>query len=75
MTFETGKVYHDAIGRRWWVLCRDHIKDADVLTVARYFFGGPNKYAHAVIDEDDDGKATVLLDNGFTTIYDDEVKE
>ena len=75
MTFVKGKAYHDATGRVWHVLCRNTLFDGTtVLTVARWMVGGPNIYAHAVVD--DEIRATVLLDDGFTTIYsDDEVKE
>lgn len=75
MTFVKGKAYYDAIGRVWHVLCKNTLLDGTtVLTVARWMVGGPNIYAHAV--EDDEIRATVLLDDGFTTIYsDDEVIE
>lgn len=74
MTFETGKKYRDVIGRKWWVLCSRNVDGNTVLALGRYFVGGPNKYAIGVVE--DDGKtATVLIEGGFTTIFDEEEKE
>ena len=72
MTFETGKKYKDVMGRIWRPMLITKIKgNVTVMTVVRYFVGGSNVYAHAI--DEGDGTATVLLDDGFTTIYDEVV--
>lgn len=77
MTFEMGKKYRDAVGRMWRVkkiLMNELDGSTRLMNVVRYFIGGPSVYTYAV--DNRDGTATVLLDDGFTTIYEDEeVKE
>lgn len=71
MTFEKEKKYRDAVGRIWCVMLMNELGGGTrIMTVVRYFIGGPSVYAHAV--DNKDGTATVLLDDGFTTIYEDE---
>lgn len=70
MTFEKDGIYRDANGDSWRVLAKNTIKDGTtLLIVAQYIIPGPNRFAQAIVE--DDGKtATVLLDEGFTTLYD-----
>lgn len=77
MTFEKGKTYPSAIkGRNYRVTMKFRVQDTDCLLVhlshIGVMFGMTSQYYPAMIEPD--GKtATVLLDDGFTTIYDDEV--
>ena len=79
MTFEVNKSYPSAVrGRRYYVTMKFRVQDTDCLLVYRdspcVMFGRTSNYYPAMIEPD--GKtATVLLNEGFTTIYDDEVKE
>ena len=79
MTFEVGKVYPSAVeGRKYRVSMRFRVQDTDCLLVHRdspgILFGRTSLYYPAMI-EDDGKRATVLLKNGFTTIYDEEEEE
>jgi len=72
--FKAGKTYPSAVkGRRFGVKSIHQVKDSVCMVV--YFitdslmFGRTSLYYLAVVDEDDDTRATVLLDDGFTTIY------
>ena len=75
MTFENGKIYPSAVkGRRFCVTMKFRVQDTDCLLV--YYvtpyalFGRTSHYYPAIIEPD--GKtASVLLDEGFTTIYDE----
>lgn len=69
MTFDKDRGYRDAVGREWWVVCRSTIDGREILTVARWIAGGPNIYAHAVVEVN--GRA-VLMDDDSTMIFDDE---
>ena len=70
MTIEKNGIYCDANGDNWRVLAKNTIKDGTtLLIVAQYIIPGPSIFAQAIVE--DDGKtATVLLDEGFTTLYD-----
>ena len=67
MTFEVDEKYPDVMGRYWYVLCKNDIKGTTVLTVARRMMGGIDVYAQAIYEGGE--TATVLLKDGFTTIY------
>lgn len=76
MTFEKGKTYPSAVkGRSFCVTMKFRVQDTDCLLVYRVtpctLFGRTSHYYPAMI-EPDGKRATVLLDGGFTTIYDDE---
>ena len=78
MTFEVGKVYPSAVkGRKFRVKMKFRVQDTDCLLVyldsLDVLFGRTSHYYPAMI-EDHGTMATVLLDEGFTTIYDDEVE-
>lgn len=70
--FEVGGAYYDAIGRKWKVSQKFKVNGQPCLIV--YFctehilFGRTSNY-HPAIIEDGGNTATVLLDEGFTTIY------
>jgi len=81
MTFDIGKTYPSAVdGVRYRVRMRFRVQDTDCLLVYRdttsALFGRTNQYYPAIIETEPgfEGRATVLLDGGFTTIY-DEVEE
>ena len=79
MTFEKGKTYPSAVkGRRFCVTMKFRVQNTDCLLVyldrLGIMFGCTSHYYPAMV-EDDGRTATVLLDEGFTTIYDEEVKE
>ena len=63
MTFEVGRCYYDAVGRKWRIVKRTMIDESTVVFIVRHHF----KVQIAVEDTPD--MATVLLDEGFTTIY------
>ena len=67
-TFEAGKVYRDSVGRRWRVtyIFREYRGRILVRRVWR-----PWVKRVAVVDDDFPGTATVMLGEGFTTIYAD----
>lgn len=75
MTFEKGKTYPSAVkDRSFCVTMKFRVQDTDCLLVYRVtsctLFGRTSHYYPAMIEPD--GKtATVLLDDGFTTIYDE----
>lgn len=75
MTFEKDGIYRDANGDNWRVLAKNTIKEGvTLLVVAQYIIPGPSIFAQAVVEGD--GKtATILLDDGFTTIYDEKGEE
>lgn len=69
MTFEVGRKYYDAIGRRWKVVeIRYHGELGDLMIVKRRF------KVEIALSETDRKTAIVLLDQGFTTIYDEEAE-
>ena len=77
MTFEKGKTYPSAVkGRSFRVTMKFRVQDTDCLLVyldrLGIMFGMTANYYPAMI-EPDGKRATVLLDDGFTTIYDEEV--
>ena len=79
MTFKKGKTYPSAVkGRRFCVTMKFRVKDTDCLLVyldrLGTMFGRTSHYYPAIV-EDDGRTATVLLDEGFTTIYDEEEEE
>ncbi len=72
--FEVDKTYPSAVrGRRFRVSSIHQVKDSVCMVVfvdsLNVLFGRTNLYYLAVVDEDDESRATVLLDEGFTTIY------
>lgn len=71
MTFRIGETYYDAVGRRWTVIQIVKIKDELALVVKKNKWIG-KKYYLAMIDSQD--RATVFLDEGFTTIYAEDEK-
>ena len=79
MTFDVGKSYPSAVkGRRFCITMKFRVQDTDCLLVYRdapgVLFGRTSHYYPAMIE--DGGKmATVLLEGGFTTIYDEEDEE
>ena len=79
MTFEVGRTYPSAIkDRKYCVTMKYRVQDTDCLLVylvtISAVFGRTNHYHPAMIEPD--GKtATVLLDEGFTTIYDEKEEE
>ena len=78
MTFEKDKTYPSAVkGRHYYVTMKFRVQDTDCLLVYRVtphvLFGRTSLYYPAIIEPD--GKtATVLLDDGFTTIYDEAIE-
>ena len=79
MTFEVGRTYPSAIeGRKYHVTMKYRVQDTDCLLVyldtISVVFGRTNHYYPAMI-EPDGRTATVLLDEGFTTMYDEEEEE
>ena len=78
MTFEVGKTYPSAVeGVKYRVRMRFRVQDTDCLLVYPVttfaLFGRTNQYYPAIIETEPEfgGVATVLLDCGFTTIYDE----
>lgn len=69
MTFVVGSTYYDAIGRKWTIIHAAKIKDEWVFLVKEDKWITKN-YRFAI--QDDPYHATVLLDDGFTTIYSDD---
>jgi len=69
MSWEKDTKHHDAVGRVWWIIAKANVKGNTVLGVAMRMTGAPNIYAIAVVDPDRPDTASVLLDDGFTTIY------
>jgi len=73
MTFEVGKTYDSAVqGVKFRVKMKFKVQDTDCLLVYRVtstspVFGVTSHYYPALID--DEMTATVLLGEGFTTIY------
>ncbi len=64
MTFEVGRKYYDAVGRKWKVI--SSVSDSEgriVLAVRRWGKGV------CIAFEEYDGVATVLFKEGFTTLY------
>ena len=77
--FEVGGAYYDAIGRKWKVSQKFKVNGQPCLIVYYYgseytLFGRTSKYRPAII-EDGGNTATVLLDEGFTTIYAEEASQ
>ena len=71
--FRENKVYYDAIGKRWKVEQSLQYLDPPLLLVRRDKKYNPN-YAIAVVERDTKLKtATILLKDGFTTLYSDKV--
>lgn len=78
MTFDVDKTYPSAVkGRRFRVKMRFRVQDTDCLLVhldsPTVMFGMTSHYFPAIVEGD--GTATVLMDEGFTTIYDEGVVE
>lgn len=76
MTFDVGKTYPSAVkGRKFRVKMQFRVQDTDCLLVyldsLDTLFGRTSHYYPAMV-EDDGRTATVLLKEGFTTIYDEE---
>ena len=66
--FKEGEVYRDAVGRRWKVTSAWY--GGSILMLKRYLRPWTGIQV-AVVDEGRPGTATVMLDEGFTTIYAD----
>ena len=75
--FKVGETYFDAVGRRWNVRQIFKVNGWPCLMLSRWtptmMFGLTNEW-HPGIVEDDGKTATVLLDEGFTTLYAEEEK-
>ena len=76
--FKVGGRYSDAVGRKWEVRQIFKVNGWPCLMLSRWtpttLFGLTNEW-HPAIVEDDGKTATVLLDEGFTTLYAEEEKE
>lgn len=64
MTFVVGNRYSDAIGRRWKVVRSASDSEGNLVLIVRNWRKGL-----CLAFEDYEGTATVLLKDGFTTIY------
>lgn len=78
MTFDVDKTYHSAVkGRGFRVKMKFRVQDTDCLLVyldtLNTMFGRTSHYYPAIVEGD--GTATVLMDEGFTTIYDEGADE
>jgi len=72
--FKAGVTYPSAVkGRQFHVKSIHQVNDSVCMVVflvtLNVMFGRTSNYYLAIVDEDDDSRATVLLDDGFTTIY------
>lgn len=76
--FMVGERYTDAAGRKWEVRQVFNVNGWPCLLLSKWtptiVFGFTNEW-HPAIVEDDGKTATVLLDEGFTTLYAEEEKE
>ena len=76
--FKIGERYSDAVGRKWEVRQFFNVNGWLCLMLSRWtpvtLFGLTNEW-HPGIVEDDGKTATVLLDEGFTTLYAEEAEE
>ncbi len=75
--FEEGVSYPSAVkGVRFGIKSVHQVKDSICMVVyyisPSVMFGMTSHYYLAIVDEDDDSRATVLMDDGFTTIYAEE---
>ena len=75
MAFDVGRTYPSAVkGRKFYVKMKFRVQDTDCLLVYMLtpstVFGRTSRYYPAIVECDD--RATVLLEDGFTTIYDEE---
>lgn len=78
MTFEKGKTYPSAVkDRNYRVTMKFRVQDTDCLLVhlsgPMVIFGRTSHYYPAMIEQDRK-TAIVLLDEGFTTIYDEVIE-
>lgn len=79
--FKVGGRYLDAVGRKWEVRQIFKVNGWLCLMLSRWtpatLFGLTTRWhpVHPAIVEDDGKTATVLLDEGFTTLYAEEVKD
>lgn len=76
--FKVGERYFDAVGRKWEVRQIFNVNGWPCLMLRKRtpatLFGSTNEWRPAIVE--DGGKtATVLLDDGFTTLYAERVKE
>ena len=71
--FEVGKDYSDAIGRTWTLKQKFNVNGWPCYIAVTEWAG--RKYWHPAIVEDSGNTATVLLDEGFTTIYAEEASQ
>lgn len=69
MTFAAGNRYSDAIGRRWKVVRSASDSEGNLVLIVRNW-----KKGLCLAFEDVEGTATVLLKDGFTTIYEEAEK-
>lgn len=63
MMFEVGRCYYDAVGRKWRIVRRRTIDEGTVVYIVSH------RYKVQIAVEDTPDRATVFLDDGFTTIY------
>lgn len=70
MTFEVGRKYYDAIGRKWKVIASVYDSEGNIVLAVRRWDKGV-----CIAFEEYDGVATVLFKEGFTTIYEKEEEE
>lgn len=76
--FYNGWTYRDAVGRKWKVLQTYVLIDEDTNIHIKAMMVRLRRYIPGIIalaQDNGDGTATVLLPDGFTTIYDKEEKE
>lgn len=67
MTFEIGKTYHDLIGRKWKILKTAYDSEGNSVFIVRNW-----KKGLCLAFQDYEGAATIVYDDGFTTIYTEE---
>ena len=63
MTFEIGKTYRDAVGRKWKIIKWRKVGDECTVFIVR------RRFRTEIAVQDSSDKATVLIDYGFSTIY------
>lgn len=76
--FKVGERYFDAVGRKWEVRQIFNVNGWPCLMLSKWtpvtLFGLTNEW-HPAIVEDGGNTATILLDEGFSTLYAEEAKE
>lgn len=76
--FKIGERYFDAVGRKWEVRQIFNVNGWPCLMLSKWtpviLFGLTNEW-HPAIVEDDGKTATILLDEGFSTLYAEKAEE